>query len=372
MRCKYCGRSGVPEGSTHCNWCGHRLTAKPKNEINVPKARQVSSGRWYINMRIKGQSINITEDTEAKCIAKAKAVKSGLLQPELKSKLTLADAIDHYIKVREAVLSPSTIRSYRDVPKNRFQAAMGRPVTYYDEAGWQKLVSEESKICSPKSVKNAWALVNAALKEELGKGYTVRLPQVVPTREVHFLEPDEINIFCQAVKGKRVELGALLALHSLRRSEILGLQWEDVDLEHRVFHVRGAVVFDASQHLVEKKTNKNRSSRRSVPIMMDQLYEAFAAQQQPSGPVVTMHPNSLRDSINAVCRSCQLPEVGVHGLRHSFASLAAHLGMPEKTTMEIGGWANDATMRKIYTHALATDRERYQNVMADYFNKPEI
>ena len=372
MRCKKCGKNGVPDGSSFCNWCGTRIAPKPKNEINVPKPKQVSSGRWYINLRIGGQSINITEDTEAKCVAKAKAIKSGMLEAEKTSKKTLRQAIDEYIKKREGVLSPSTIKAYRSISRNCFQTAMDKPISHYNQVGWQRLISIESQRCSPKTLKNAWTLVNASIQDELGKNYTVRLPQVVPTREAKFLEPEEIKVFCAAVKGKRVELAALLALHSLRRSELLAVKWEDVDLERRCIHVRGAVVYNESGELVEKKENKNRSSRRTVPIMMDQLYDLLLETQQDSGPLITMHPNAIGKAINSVCRNCGLPEVGVHGLRHSFASLAVHVGMPEKNIMEIGGWSNDATMKKVYTHALSVDRNHYQNQMATYLNSPPI
>ena len=372
MRCKKCGKNGVPDGSSFCNWCGSRIAPKPKNEINVPKPKQVSSGRWYINLRIGGQSISITEDTEAKCVAKARAVKTGMVKVDTKSKVTLRQAIDNYISRREGVLSPSTVRSYRDVQKNRFQTAMDKPVTFFSQKRWQELISQESKLCSPKSVKNAWAVVNAAIKEETGESYTVRLPQVVPTKETKFLEPSEISAFCSALRGEKVEIAALLALHSLRRSELLAITWEDIDFERRCIHVRGAIVYNESGELVEKKTNKNKSSRRDVPIMMDRLYELLLENEQPSGPLVTMAPTSIRSAINRVCRSAGLPEVGIHGLRHSFASLAAHIGMREKTTMEIGGWSNDMTMKKIYTHALRTDREIYQNKMTEYYNSAQI
>ena len=45
-----------------------------------------------------------------------------------------------------------------------------------------------------------------------------------------------------------------------------------------------------------------------------------------------------------------VPYVKAHGLRHSFASLACHLGLREETAMRIGGWADYHTMKKIYTH----------------------
>lgn len=369
MRCKHCGRSDVPAGSSFCNYCGKRIAPKPKNEINVPKPKQMTSGNWYINMRLGGRSINVTEPTEAKCIAKAKAIKAGIMESDAATKLTLRAAIDGYIERREGILSPSTIRSYQNVPRHRFQAAMDKPLTYYDQDGWQRLVALEAKTCSSKTLKNAWSLVNAVIKEELGKPYNVRLPQVVPTRESKFLEPDEIYLFMDGVKGTKVETAALLALHSLRRSEILAVRWEDVDLERRCIHVRGAMVYDSNEQLVEKPTNKNKSSRRTVPIMMDRLYELLKENYSSDGHVVDINPNTMRDLINTVCRRQGLPEVGVHGLRHSFASLAARIGLPKKTTMDIGGWGNDATMLKIYTHALKTDRAYYQNEMAAYYNR---
>ena len=136
--------------------------------------------------------------------------------------------------------------------------------------------------------------------------------------------------------------------------------------------MRGAIVYNEAGELVEKKENKNSTSRREVPIMMDRLSELLTETERSSEHLVELHPNSIGKMINTVCRSCSLPEVGVHGLRHSFASLAAHLGMPEKTTMEIGGWANDAVMKKIYTHALRTDREKYQEKMTEYFTAYSI
>jgi integrase len=86
-----------------------------------------------------------------------------------------------------------------------------------------------------------------------------------------------------------------------------------------------------------------------------------------------MHPSAILNGINRVCRSAGLPEVGIHGLRHSFASLAYHLNMPEKIAMQIGGWENDATMKKIYTHVAKSDISKYQSIMQTYYqNTNEI
>lgn len=372
MRCKSCGRTDVPDGSAWCCWCGTAIvkTKRKSKEVSIPKAVQLNSGTWRIQLLVDGKRHSITAPTERECMEKARAIKTGYLKAAPSSRLTLRKALDRYIERREGTLSPSTIRSYRDIQKNRFQTAMDKPITQYDQKGWQRLVSQEAKLCSPKSVKNAWVIINAVIKEETGEGFTVKLPQVVPTKTAQYLEPAQIKQFLEAIKGSSVELPALMALHSLRRSELLAVTWEDVDLEKKCIFVRGAVVYDASGNLVEKAANKNQSSRRVVPIMIPRLYDLLHDQWQPTGPVVTMPPTTIFASINRICKAEDLPQVGIHGLRHSFASLAAHIGMQEKTTMEIGGWANDATMRRIYTHALTVDRLTGSNKMIDYFTAP--
>ncbi len=61
--------------------------------------------------------------------------------------------------------------------------------------------------------------------------------------------------------------------------------------------------------------------------------------------------------------------MGVHGLRHSFASLAYHLNMPEKVAMQIGGWSDRETMSKIYTHLAQMDISKYETQMTDFYKK---
>ena len=89
----------------------------------------------------------------------------------------------------------------------------------------------------------------------------------------------------------------------------------------------------------------------------------------PSELIYTGNVNTLYAQINRLCKANGLPEVGVHGLRHSFASLAFHLGLTEQETMELGGWSDYTTMRKIYTHLAAVDRLRSQNKISEFFSQ---
>jgi integrase len=336
--------------------------------IKVPTPRKLPSGNWFIQLSVNGRRISVTEPTEKACIARAMAIKEELLEPVDRSqKPTLSVAIDRYIESRKNVLSPATIKGYRTVQKHRFQAAMSRPVNAYDENGWQRLVNAEAKIVSAKTLQNSWRFISSVICEETGNRYKVRLPQVVSDPR-EFLDPDQIPVFVEAVHGTKYEIPALMALCSLRRSEILAVKWSDVDLTAGTIQVRGSMVPDENNELVYKKENKNCASRRTVPIMIPQLKKALAAAQgSPNDFVVTMHPSAILNGINRVCEKANLPQVGIHGLRHSYASLSYHLRIPEKIAQKIGGWGDDATMRKIYTHVANKDLTKYQDIMTSYF-----
>ena len=104
-----------------------------------------------------------------------------------------------------------------------------------------------------------------------------------------------------------------------------------------------------------------------VPVLIPELAAALDRDRQPSGPVLRFSQATLRRTADRICKNAGLPSVGLHGLRHSFASLAYHLRIPEQITMQIGGWSDYGTMRKIYTHVAARDMDTYQGALRDFF-----
>ena len=365
MICKNC-KNELPDELhfTFCGYCGERLIRerKKKNEIKVPKPRQRGK-RWYLELRKEG--VTVIEDTEAEAIAKAQAIRAGFIEAEKKPKaVTLETAIDNYINSRRNVLSPSTLAGYNTVKKNRFKSVMHKPIS--EVSDWQQVINEEALECSPKTLKNAWGLISPALKNAGLTLPKVTLPQVAPKEPV-YLSPEQIKTFVAALKGTSVEIAALLGLHSLRRSEIAALDWSNVDLKKRTIKVAGAVVPGENWTLVEKPTNKNRTSTRTIPIMIPELYDALKAVKDKTGKVVTCYISTVYERVNKVCEDNGLPKLGVHGLRHSFASLAYHVRMSEQAAMQIGGWSDYATMRKIYTHLSAQDVKQAENAMSDFY-----
>ena len=258
------------------------------------------------------------------------------------------------------------MRGYASIKKTRFLSISDS--THDSIKDWQKVIDTEANLVSAKTLKNAWGFLASALRYANLPVPEIRLPQVIRA-EKQWLEPDDILKFVKILKGDRFEIPALLALHGLRRSEVLAMTYEMVDIKEKTITVHGSSVLDEDGKLIKKSENKNMSSRRVVPIMIPELIDAINAvpAEKRTGLIYTANPTTLYWRVNQICENNGLPKVGVHGLRHSFASLAYHVGMSEQDTMELGGWSDYNTMRKIYTHLAQCDRLKARNKMAAFF-----
>lgn len=368
--CKSCKRE-VPDNATFCPWCGQKQVREKKKDgvIKVPEPTQLPSGSWHIYLRAEKQPI--TEDTKERCVAKAKAIRAGFIEAQKsipKNALTLRQAITTFISTNENALSPATIRGYDIICRHRFPEKIDAPLE--DTTGWQEAIDEAHKQYSPKTVYNSWGLIREIMAENNVTPPKVRLPQK-RQEEKPWLTYDQILTFVEALEGKRCESAALLALHSLRRSEIFGLSWNDIDLKKGYITVRSAMVQDKNNVYIHKKETKNVSSARTVRIMIPRLKKILQQQKDAGLPPVLSTPNSVTQSINRVCASVTLPEVGTHGLRRSFASLGYHLNLSELEIQEMGGWRDYTTVRKIYTRLAKMDRLNAENKMEKFY-KGEI
>lgn len=345
--------------------------ARKKKEPNIrlPKIEQLPSGSFRTRVTIGERRISITKDSHEECVAEYLALKHGVMEAkenEKKGIKTLEQAVTEYIEDRKGYRSPSTIYGYERYKKNTFQSMMKSNVFTVTNDQWQEAIRQEHlKGRSPKYIENAWSLMASSIEAVTGRRPKVLLyPE--EKNERPYLEPDEVDVFVAAIKGQPVEIPALLCLSSLRRSELLALKWDKVDFKKKVIYVQGARV-RGEDGLADKKQNKNDKSRRVIPIIPP-LLEALQKAERKSEYVVTMTGDLTLTRINQVCAANDLPQVGLHGLRHSFASLAYHLQIPEMIAAEIGGWNDLSTMHKIYTHLAQKDIEKRSRDFSDYFD----
>ena len=370
MTCCSCGRQ-IELNSIFCNWCGESQIKQKRREglVSVPAPRQLPSGNWTIELRREHKSFTDPDPEVCKQQATAYRVKwlqdeaAGLHVPKPKKK-TLRSAIDNYIASKSNILSPSTIRSYESVKKYRFQQCMGWDINLTSH-NWQMAINKELDDVSPKTVVNAWRLITAALNFANAPVPSVSLPRV-PRAERHWLTYEQIKVFMDAIKGESCELPCLLALNSLRLSELLALQPCDYIPETQTLRIRGSRVLNSQGELVFKELNKTDASSRDVRVVIPRLKELLDAVDPESEWIVNLVEKRLYDQINRICDQIDLPPVGIHGLRHSFASLAYHLGCKEMSVMQTGGWSNSRVVHEIYTHNADLDADL--QTMTDFYS----
>ena len=357
MRCKH---TRAPDHAMFCPDCGARLI-ETRGEVKVPPPQILPSGTYFGRITVQGDRRSISAETEEEYYAKARAAKLGLIETKKAApKMTLETAIEKFIKDNDKVLSPSTIKAYKSMAKTRFVAYLKRDISAIN---YQRMINDEAADVSAKTLSNAYRLVSASLHHVGAEVPVVNLPKIAKAQRP-WLDYEQIEIFMAAIKDQPVETAALLALNGLRRSELFHLTSDDVDLQNHIIHVRGASVYNADGQFVAKETNKNASSTRDVHIVIPRLETLLNG---VSGALVTVQPNTPYVEINRVCKAVGLPQVGVHGLRHSYISLCFHLGWDIQTVMREGGYSNFQTVNNVYRHLASQDANANINSMREFY-----
>ena len=209
----------------------------------------------------------------------------------------------------------------------------------------------------------------AVRQGKLGSNPTDQVePPKVVAPDHSFYGPAELQQLLQLPMDGWLRVGVFLAGYlGLRREEICGLRWSCVDFENHQIKIKYART-SAGSKLVEKAP-KNKSSERTLfcpPELETVLKTEFIFQQKTSdirvsplakeGFVVCwpdgepVRPNYLSDRFSKLIADNKMPKLTLHGLRHSFASLANAQGV---SLFDIGkalGHSTPSTTGKIYTH----------------------
>ena len=118
---------------------------------------------------------------------------------------------------------------------------------------------------------------------------------------------------------------------------------------------------------VLKKTNKNATSTRVIPIMIPQLRKALTAVKKKEGLVCTITPSVLLRDVKRACERAGVTVCSCHDLRRSFASLCYHLNISERQMMSWGGWASPDVMNRVYVKLAAADQAVAKNTVESFF-----
>ncbi|HEX6349870.1 MAG TPA: site-specific integrase [Candidatus Dormibacteraeota bacterium] len=208
-------------------------------------------------------------------------------------------------------------------------------------------------------------------------------PPRLERHEIEPFTPDEARSFLTAIEGDRLEGLYIAALFSgLRQGELLGLRWQDVDLEAQELRVVHALQrFDGKLRLVPPKTARSRRSVSLPPLVVDALRRDKARQLEDrllagsrwveSGLVYTtrwgtpIEPRDATRSFKRLLARAQLREIRFHDLRHSCATLLLVQGVAPRVVMEMLGHSQISVTMNTYSHVLpALQRDAAQRLEA--------
>jgi len=251
------------------------------------------------------------------------------------------------------------------------------------------------KPLSPTSVRRVHATLHRALRDAQAWGYTNRnaasaaaKPRVPSAGEyLRVWSSDEVAAFLAAVRPDRLYAAWHLAVSTgMRRGELLGLRWQDVDLALGRAAVRQTLTHSGYEIVIGEP--KTRRSRRSVALDRDTVAvlrewrAAQAAERLAAGPawidsgyVFTredgryVHPDTFSYWFGKHLQRAGLRSIRFHDLRHTHASLALQAGVSAKVVSDRLGHSSVAFTLDVYSHVVPALQEDAAERVAELFRR---
>ena len=339
-------------------------------ETKAIKARKLPSGSYntvvnYYDVFGKRKQKSFTAKTEVKAVKMAQDFLDGK-DVEHDNTITLKKAMELYIETRKNIIEPTTERTYKQFADKAFKSLHKTRLCDFKPLDIQRAICLESHRASPKYTKNAYGFLKSVLKMfdvDINLN-SIKLPKV--TKKVK--ELPEFDIVFDIFKGDEIELPVLLASWlSLRIGEVCGLQFQDVDEEKKVLHVRRTIIMTEKGNKVREGCKTEKSTRTlQLPDYILDLIKAVP-HEKDTDPIIQITPKALRSRFKRrVVKKGY--DITFHDLRRLNASVMLMLGVPDKYAMERGGWATDNVLKSVYQQTFSAERVKVDTIIDNYFN----
>ncbi len=295
-------------------------------------------------------------------------------------KVTVREFFNHWLEATSPKLRSSTARRYCDLSRLHIVGVIGNVrLTKLSANDAQRLYANRLAAgLSPTSVRHVHGLLHRALSDAVRWGLVTRNitdlvdPPRRSTPEATTWSPRQVATVLAAAAADDLEaLWRLVLITGLRRGELLGLRWTDVDLDAGALAVRRTLSRGGTSRL-EAGEPKSASGKRRValpPSVVDSLRRHRVHQLEQrlaAGPAYEdrdlvfasamggpIHPNTLARRFTALAERAAVPPIRFHDLRHTNATIDLAAGTHPKIVQERLGHADIAMTMNLYSHVTA-------------------
>ncbi|MET8524716.1 site-specific integrase [Micromonospora sp. NPDC005172] len=306
----------------------------------------------------------------------------------------LGDWLDYWLaEVVQSSRRPTTYERYELVVRLYLKPGLGtQPLSRLSVPMVQTFLNQQ--LAAGRSLRNVQiirevlsAALTRACREELLVRNVARLVELAKWErpDIQPWTSDEARRFMEAARDDPLCLAFnLLLLYGLRRGEVLGLRWCDVDQADKVLRIRQQLQRVAGE--LRRGPLKTKAGRRDLPLL-DMTHSLLVAQRlhqqackeaagdgwlggDPEQQLVTstrsglpIEPRNLRRSFRRICEQQGIRVIRLHDLRHTTATLLKDLGVPARDAQLILGHSSIAVTQEIYQHdSLESRREALEGV----------
>jgi len=332
------------------------------------------------------------------------ALRGGTLSAP--SKLTLGVyLLDRWLPDIKHRLRSSTLTSYRSAISNyvvphlggvRLQALTPDHLNrFYGQMLTEGRLKTEGGL-RPKTVRNIHVILHTALRDAVRWNYVpknaAQFADPPRQEEVEFTTwtPEELNHFLLFAQDHWLATAWFLAASTgMRRGEVLGLRWQDTDLDRKRLGVRKTII--SVDYKIESSEPKTKRGKRSIALdseTIERLKEHRASQDQLKltmrevytdeglvfcrGDGLPIHPDRFTQMFDKLVKESGLPRIRLHDLRHTHATIALEAGIHPKVVSDRIGHATTAFTMDIYSHSVpAMEAEAAETIASLVRGHPE-